>query len=224
MSKLRDLYSKYKSCMVRIAVETKHSDQSNGAGFHIGNGILVTAGHVVAGNKILEVRADRYGPKTAVNEVIMSPDPKIDLAILRTDFGRYRTDHIPIGGHLNDWIGDEFVLSAVLAMGYPRIPLSREPVLVTYEGEVAAVVDMIGEEHPYFVISPIARGGFSGGPVISEWDFLLGVVTHSCVENDKDLETGYFSLLSIEPLLQLLADNDVRPPGVEDEIWELFKS
>src|SRR6202044_635753 len=100
-----------------------------------------------------------------------------------------KTDYIPIGGHLNDWLDDEFILWKVLFMGYPRIPLSKEPVLVVYEGEVSAIADMLGERHPYFIISPIARGGFSGGPVISEHDFLLGVVTQSFLEEDKSPET-----------------------------------
>lgn len=243
---LRHLFNKYKACMVRIAVETSEGLPANGAGFHIGRGVIVTARHVVQANRIVEVRSESCGiGQVKTTEVILATDPKVDLALLKTDFqldhcldevtfmtgdgpdvvrNEDKTDHVPIGLHLNDWIGDDFVLSRILVMGYPRIPLAKDPVLVVYTGEVSAVVDTLGERHPYFVISPMARGGFSGGPVISEYDFLLGVATQSWVEGDKGPETGYFSLLTVEPLLELLAANGIRPPGIDDEIWALFTS
>ena len=84
-----------------------------------------------------------------------------------------KVDRIPLGGHLDDWIGDELVLSRVVAFGHPKIPLSKEYVLVAVQGEINAVIDKYSCPHPHFVISSIARGDFSGGPVISEYDFLL---------------------------------------------------
>lgn len=229
--------------MVRISVETREGDQCSGAGFHIGKGVIVTARHVIETNRILELRSEIYGTGVTPADVIFATDSGVDLALLKTDFqlDRYLTnetfmgadgpdvernsdkvDHVPVGLHLNDWIGDEFVLSKVLVMGYPRIPLSRETVLVAYEGEVSAIVDTFGGRHPYFVISPMARGGFSGGPVISEYDFLLGVITQAMIQEGEGPESGHFSLLTVEPLLELLAANGIRPPGIDDEIWELF--
>jgi hypothetical protein len=76
-----------------------------------------------------------------------------------------KTDIIEVGGHLDDWIGDEFVLSKALLMSFPRVPLARFPVVVAVAGEINAVVDRYDVPHPYFVISSIPRGGFSGGPV-----------------------------------------------------------
>jgi S1-C subfamily serine protease len=241
---LRRLYNKYNECVVRIAIETPEGVQSNAAGFHVGDGVIATARHVVKGNRILEVRSGGHGiGVVTVNDVILATDPKVDLAILKTNFqldhyltkvtfvsggdedvqrNADKTDYVPIGEHLNEWIDDGFMLSKVIVMGFPRIPLSKEPVLAAYAGEVSAITEIVGERHPYFIISPIARGGFSGGPVISEFDFLLGVITQSFVEDDKGPETGYFSLLSVEPLLELLATNGIRPPGIDDEFWELF--
>ena len=75
--------------------------------------------------------------------------------------------------------------------------------------------------HPHFVLSSIARGGFSGGPAFSEWGFLLGVVTQSLVEGGKQTEQGFAVCVSIEPLLTLLAKKGLRPPDFEDELWDL---
>jgi hypothetical protein len=95
-------------------------------------------------------------------------------------------------------------------MGYPPIPLSREPVLVAVQGEVSAIVDKYCGPHPHFVISSIPRGGFSGGPVISEYDFLLGIFVESLMDAEQTVELGFASVLSIEPLLVLLQENDIH--------------
>ena len=53
----------------------------------------------------------------------------------------WKEDHIPIGQHLDDWIGEELVLSRFLLMGYPTVPQSDAQVLVVAAGEVNAIVD-----------------------------------------------------------------------------------
>ena len=121
-----------------------------------------------------------------------------------------KVDRIPLGSHLDDWFGDDFVLSRIVAFGYPRIPLSKEYVLVEVQGEINAVIDKYSCPHPHFVISSIARGDFSGGPVISEYDFLLGVLTEPLADGDQALENGFASVISIEPLLDLLYENKIR--------------
>jgi hypothetical protein len=98
-------------------------------------------------------------------------------------------------------------------MGYPPIPTADRPTLVAVKGEVNAVVDSyLGPAgQPFFVTSPIPRGGFSGGPVISEYDFLLGVQTDSFISADQIPELGFAAALTVEPLWGLLFDNEVYP-------------
>lgn len=107
-------------------------------------------------------------------------------------------------------------------MGYPRIPRCKETGLVAVVGEVNAVIDRYDIPHPHFVLSYLPRGGFSGGPVFTEWGFLLGIVTASLTEGDQNIEDGFGVAISVEPLLELLADNGLRPPDVSDEIWDLL--
>ena len=158
----------------------------------------MTARHVVE-DHVIEAVAGTYSSRNVTIKNIFYPSSsKIDLAVLETDFSldhylekttiiedgkpKEKVDRIPLGSHLDDWIGDEFVLSRVVAFGYPKIPLSKEYVLVAVQGEIDAVIDKYSCPHPYFVISSIARGDFSGGPVISEYDFLLGVLTESLAD------------------------------------------
>lgn len=226
MTNFSHLYQSYKVAMIRITVRTSVGDLSSGAAFHVGDGWLATAAHVVRDGTVEEVVGGR-GQKVQIARVIFHSDDRVDLALLQTDFelshyltkttivnppeGFVHTDHIQIGGHLDDWIGDELVLSKVLLMGFPPVPLSREPVLLAAEGEVNAIVDKYSGPHPHFIISCMGRGGYSGGPVLSEYGFLLGILTESLVMDGKSEELGYSSAISVEPLLTMLHENGIYP-------------
>lgn len=47
MPALRDLYLKYRPCIVRIGVTNAAGGLHTGTGFHIGDGLIVTARHVM---------------------------------------------------------------------------------------------------------------------------------------------------------------------------------
>lgn len=57
----------------------------------------------------------------------------------------------------------------------------------------------------------VFKDGLSGGPVLSEYGFLLGVLTESLEMNDKDAETGYSSAISTEPPQVMLYDKGIYP-------------
>ncbi|MDV0597590.1 MULTISPECIES: serine protease [unclassified Enterobacter] len=239
MNNYTHLYQSYKYSMVRITVRTQLGDLSNGSAFHIGDGWLVTAAHVVNDGKIEEIVSEYCSQYLEIEKIICHSDERVDLAILKTNLdlnhyltkttihgspeGFVQTDHIEIGGHLDDWIGDELVLSKVLLMGYPPVPFSSGPVLLASEGEVNAVVDKYNGPHPHFVISNMGRGGYSGGPVLSEFGFLLGVLTESLVVNNQSEEFGYSSAISVEPLLVLLQENGVYPGKNRETIEVLLE-
>lgn len=239
MNNFTHLYQSYKYSMVRITVRTELGDLSNGSAFHIGDGWLVTAAHVVNDGEIEEIVSEYCSQDLEIEKIICHSDERIDLAILKTNLdlnhyltkttihgapeGFVQTDHIEIGGHLDDWIGDELVLSKALLMGYPPVPFSSGPVLLASEGEVNAVVDKYNGPHPHFVISNMGRGGYSGGPVLSEFGFLLGVLTESLVVNNQSEELGYSSAISVEPLLMLLQENGVYPGENRETIEVLLE-
>ena len=225
--------------MVRVTVKTETGDLSNGSAFHIGDGWLATAAHVVNSGDIEEIVSEYCNKKLEIEKIIYHKNEKIDLAILKTnlDLSHYltktkiigtpkgfkQTDHLPIGGHLDDWVSDTLVLTKVLLMGYPPIPFSNGAVLLASEGEVNAVVDKYNGPHPHFIISNMGRGGYSGGPVISEYGFLLGILTESLVMNDQTEELGYSSAISVEPLLVLLQENGVYPGDNKETIEVLLE-
>ena len=233
-------YDLYKRCMLHIIVRTSDGRLMNSVGCHIGDGYIVTVRHAIENHKVVSVRGERSSQKVAIKRIIYPSNPAIDLAVLETDFSlkhhiekatifdgegkpQEKTDFIPLGGHLDDWLGDELVLSNVVVFGYPSIPLSREPVLVAVQGQVNAVIDKDnGTPHPHFIISAIPREGFIGGPVISEYGFLLGVFVESLFNENQVMENGFASVLSIEPLLVLLHDNGIHIKGNENILEDIF--
>jgi S1-C subfamily serine protease len=247
---LERLYQRLKPCVVCVVVRDAQGDLHRGAAFHIGNGFLATARHVVENVEIVEIVPHHYANKPVqVTRVHLHPAELVDVAVLETDFSlehfmtkvqivegdgfRDKTDFVPIGGHLDDWLGDELVLSKAVLIGYPPVPRIRSLVTVAVEAEVNAVVDRYDDPHVHFIVSAVPRGGFSGGPVLSEHGFLLGVLTDSLHREDQPYELGFSSVVGVEPLLvmidelglecgansalarQLFGTGDV--PGGEDE-------
>ncbi|OOE91591.1 hypothetical protein BZG75_10705 [Salinivibrio sp. AR640] len=112
-------------------------------------------------------------------------------------------------------------MTEAIVMGYPPIPFAKGPMLVTTRAEVNAIVDLRGNPHPRFVLSSMARGGFSGGPAISCYDFGLGIIIDSLCHNNDVTELGYLTALSVEPILDALGFHKVLPSGVEAS-WTLY--
>jgi S1-C subfamily serine protease len=160
----KDIHDKYASAVAYLAVEKPNGDQTVGSAFHIGDGVFVTARHVVENNKVLEIGittpryvADSKGlariagkpgrytlipPGTGVIEAapLLHPDPSIDIALLRVS--GLEPPVVYLGTHLDDWINDEaFVLATVVILGYPPIPHSDRPVLVAARAEINAIID-----------------------------------------------------------------------------------
>lgn len=221
--------------MALVTTTDPEGRAGSGAAFHIGDGWWVTARHVIRGKEFV-IAPEGHGSGTVVVRRVIESEAPDDLALIETDFsldyymsdsvtihGRpdgWKVDHIEIGGHLDDWLGDELTMSRYMVMGYPRLPGS-ERVIVADGGYVNAVVDPELREHPYFIVSGLPRRGFSGGPVLSEFGFLLGVMTDAFPPED-DLPVGHSGVISVEPLWSLLLDNQVFPASNGAFARELF--
>lgn len=238
----REIFERYAAAVVYVSVELPNGDQSIGSAFHVGEGVFVTARHVVDGNKILEVantihrhvpdengnvtihgvegtfRSIFPGSGIVIRGPMFHPDESIDIAAFVVE--GLECPVIPLGSHLDDWINDQdFSLAEVVVMGYPPVPFSKRPTLIASRAEINAVIDKYTGRHPHFIISTIARGGFSGGPCLIEWDFSLGVVTESLVEGNAAAESGYLAVISVEPIYVCLSHHGILP-AVQAEGWD----
>lgn len=221
-----------------------NGDEAIGSAFHVGEGVFLTARHVVEGREVLEIAntirhyvPDENGRGTfdghdakyrlippskgvLARGPFFHPKDSIDVAALVVT--GIECPAIPLGSHLDDWLADDdFMLAEVTVFGYPTVPLSLGPKLISSRAEVNAIIDKYTGGHPHFLVSAVARGGFSGGPCIVEWDFALGMVTESLTMDHGLPETGYMSVISVEPLYDLLAHHQILP-RVQSEDWDGF--
>jgi S1-C subfamily serine protease len=234
----KQLYALYGASLVAVISVNADGDQGIGAAFHVGDGVFVTARHVVDGMVTCHVELDSYR-LTRLAESAAQVIGYGDLAPIaieprahpnpNTDVAVFAIPHlaclpaIPLGSHLDDWITDhDFVLNEVLVLGFPPIPLSKQVVLVATRAQINAVVDLINIDHVHFIASAMARGGFSGGVVLSEWGVALGVVTASLLKNGAPEELGYLTVLTVEPILECLGAHGLLPKDLAAQWAGLF--
>lgn len=216
----KELYALYGASLIPVISVNAEGDQGVGSAFHVGDGAFVTASHVVEGMASCHIELDSYrltrlaesaasaislddGARTQINP-LSHPDPKKDVAVFSIP-SLADLPAVPLGSHLDDWITDhDFVLNEVLVLGFPPIPLSKRNVLFATRAQINAVVDLINVDHVHFIASAMARGGFSGGVVLSEWGIALGIVTSSLLKNGAPEELGYLTVLTVEPILECL--------------------
>jgi len=255
-SKAQELFQRYAPCMAFIAVIDADGKEGVGSAFHVGEGIFVTARHVVEGAIVTEVKpthlfrlplkgaVPQYSDdaiKEITNTIGQAPtwplfqkslqitkgpffhsDAAIDVAIFATDGLHPSTPCVPLGTHPDDWIvRKSFVLSEVLILGYPPIPLTREAHLVAARAEINAVVTLTLSPKVQFVVSALPRGGFSGGLALSEYDFALGVVSSSLTMNHEAAELGFMAVISVEAIYECLAAHKLLPE-VQKQGWDDF--
>lgn len=232
-------------------------DEGIGGAFHVGDGVFVTARHVVENRTIKEIRLtdadlfhksklypknedgsyqiDKNSPQMCVNrdgklDITSGPyfhsNPEIDIAAFLVSGMSEGAHFVPLGGHLDDWVGrSDFVLSRAIVLGYPPVPFTLEPVLVTATCEVNATVDLRSGQgrQLHFILSATPRGGFSGGLAFSDYGFALGVITQSLTHNHAAAEFGFFTTTSIEAVYVCLQENYLLPECQKegwDGLWE----
>ncbi len=228
---MNQLYYKLRPAIVALETEDRSGRPGIGSGFHVGDGIVVTARHVVEGMRSVRLIAKEAKPGAAILATIFSSNPLADVALLRTDldFSAYmnlthlhgftytKTDHLTLGVEWDDFANDSLVLYDVIVAGYPPIPTAY-PTLVMIRAQVNALIDQypIGGQHPppKYVLSGIPRGGFSGAPMVVEGEddsFVLGIVTEALVANHGPPETGFMAAVTVESILNLLHENGLYP-------------
>lgn len=237
----RNQFAEYRGCVAYMETKAVDGTVECGTCFHVGEGVFVTARHVVDQRTIIKIGFDddavnhellqdqkHWGVKThgSVNilgGLFFHSDPQVDVVCFRVS--PYPKACLPLGGHFDNYLGQyELVLHRTLVLGYPPIPLTSEPRLVASVGEVNALVSLYVGSHPRFVISSMARGGFSGGPVLVAYDeensaggtAVLGMVTQSLIANDKVTEQGYMAVLTVEPIYECLEQHHMLPKNQGD--------
>ncbi|RVJ14726.1 S1 family peptidase [Sinorhizobium medicae] len=219
-SAFQETYMRAAGAVAFVTIIDVKGDEGIGSAFHIGQGIFVTARHVIEGATIKEIAttksarlSEEAGGKTApprrleiVDGPYFGPDG-LDVAVFRVDLGDAPLPAIAVSQHTDASLGEnDLVLSDILVIGYPPIPFTTIPSQVVTLGQINAVVRVRHSPVLHFIASAMARGGFSGGAALDQSGTALALVTESLGQGDMPVETGYMSLLSIEPAVDLAAD------------------
>ncbi len=235
----RNQFDKFRDCVAFIEVQDEFGEIRIGSCFHVGEGTFVTARHVIENLTISHIGFDDYrflkrghkdlatfreaceveqnGIKIEVGPFFHS-DSSIDIACFRAT--PFPDSYIPLGGHFDDFLGRfDLLLYRTLILGYPPIPFSNRPNLIACSGEVTALIDKYTGGHPHFLISTMARGGFSGGPVLIAYNesneeggtAALGIVTESLIRDNREIELGYLAVLTVEPIYNCLETYKLLP-------------
>jgi hypothetical protein len=229
-------FHEYRKAVAYVAVIDASGDRSIGTAFHVGNGVYLTARHAVDGYELESVSVDEghdpFGafdatePHTfnVISEFLFHTDDRVDLACFVVN--NPPDEYINLGGHLDCFLGGyELLLHKTLVLGFPKIPMSKSPHLIASVGEVNGLLEEYHGNQLLFVISTMARGGFSGGPVLVAYDeentitgtALLGIVTRSLIENNGNVESGFMAVTTVQPIYDLLEHHNLLPEFQEIE-------
>ena len=110
-------------------------------------------------------------------------------------------------------------------MGFPPIPGSRSPVLVCARAEVNAAFTnwLYFDDQRVYIVSSLARGGFSGGPALTPPHHRLGVITRAMVRDEYPEELGFMAVVPPTPILELLDHKEYYAKLSPDRSWEPYR-
>jgi Trypsin-like peptidase domain len=235
-SEERKLLDQFGPGVAYMVVEDAAGNPGIGTCFHIGENVFVTARHVVENRTIMKIATTNVGIKGEEGKYYSTyiggeaksfeppkfhPNPNYDLAVLRLT--GLHCPQIPFVRSLEDRFENKFLLQSVVVMGFPPIPGSRGPVLVCSRGEVSASFTTYFDDQRVYIISCLARGGFSGGPALTPPHHCLGVVTRAVLTDPLPPELGFMAVVGPLPILEMLDHHQMMPAYLNDELWGPYR-
>jgi hypothetical protein len=164
------------------------------------------------GDGVRPAHAVDNGEMQLVSGPYFHPNEHVDVAAFKVAEIDSYTPVVKLGSNFDNMLNrSSLVLTEAIVLGYPPVPMTRHPVLIGARAEVNAAIDLYDVPYSHIVLSSMPRGGFSGGPAISEHDVALGVVTRSLDMNNNPPELGFMAVLGVDPIYALLAEHKLLP-------------
>ena len=160
----------YKLCapgLVHITGTNNAGDTVAGTGLIVDTFHVLTCRHVVS-DMTVDPQQMFEGKEYAVNEESIHAHSDVDVAVIRVD----GPPLLPLQGAI---FQTPVVAQTVYTLGYPKLPGLRDASVTMQQGAVTneSVTSLHGES--LFLYSAISRPGNSGGPVMSEDGYVVGL-------------------------------------------------
>lgn len=194
------IIEKYQQSVVKIENINKVGDSSIGTGFVIKYGIhqlIITNKHVIDESKKLNILTK---DDSIINYETPFLDPKRDIAIIPI---KNKIDVVEFYLSLNIEI-----LSDIITIGYPSIPMTKLAYQVYHKGEVNSFVEDY-YDNKLFIISAKTSSGNSGSPVIDKSGMVIGIVTEELFEKDLFKDKGklpYYAAIPTEEIYVVISN------------------
>ena len=160
----------YRICaagLVHITGTNSQSQEVAGTGLVVGPCHVLTCRHVVSDMRVSPGQVFQ-GRKYAVTQGSIHRHPKVDVAVMRVDGP-------PLSLLKGAFWRAPVVAQTVYTLGYPKLPGLRDASVTMQKGAVTneSVTSLAGER--LFLYSAISRPGNSGGPVMSDDGYVVGL-------------------------------------------------
>ena len=163
------LYRLWQSGLVHISGVDEAGNPTSGTGFTIQSGYVVTCGHVIK-DIVSEHKLESMGNEYEIDLSRVHFSSDSDVALIEANKTSLRPSHDLV-------FRSPVVAQTVYTIGFPKLTGLRDASQTIQEGAItnSSVTSFQGER--LFLYSAISRPGNSGGPVVSDEGYVVGIST-----------------------------------------------
>jgi len=107
------------------------------------------------------------------------------------------------------------VLSEIVTMGYPSVPMTKEAYQIYHKGEVNSFVEDY-ENNKLFLFSAKTSSGNSGSPIIDKYGMVVGIITEELFEKEAFYDKGklpYYAAIPASEINESISETFVLLNG-----------
>ncbi|WP_312920848.1 S1 family peptidase [Empedobacter brevis] len=175
------IIKKYSNSIFKIENIDRNGDPSLGTGFYY----FQDNKHTIVTNKHVIEQAEKIS-------VYKKDDSKIDYHEIKIDDSldlAFLTFTPDIDSLDFDFDYNLEILSEIITIGYPSIPMTKFAYQACHKGEINSFVENYEDENR-FLISAKTSSGNSGSPIINNYGMVVGIITEELFDKDAFKEKG----------------------------------